>query len=170
MNWLIAAGCVILAISGLVAFVGLQLPRQHVVSRSRRFNVPVDAAWDVISDVLGAASWRTDLKAVESVDLDHWRDVPVKGRAILYKRVEAHAPWRLVIRIADRSLPYTGSWKLELSEDGKNAVWLTITENGEVANPILRLLSKYVFDQAKSIDQYLDALETKLAARNNLHS
>jgi len=164
MTWLIVAGCAIFAVAAVVALVGLQLPKEHVVSRSRRFNVPIDSIWSAISDVLGAAAWRSDLKSVESVDLDHWREIGTNGRAVLYERVEAQAPSRLVTRMADPDLPYCGTWLFELSEDGGQVTWLTITENGEVKNPILRFLSHYVFGQTKSIDTYLDSLEKKVGA------
>ena len=162
MIWLLAALTSVIAVVAIVALIGLQLPPQHVVSRTRRYPVSIDAVWDVISDVLGAAAWRSDLKAVEPVDLDHWREVSTSGRSILYERVEAHAPARLVVRIADPDLPFSGSWTFEISEDGSDAAWLTISENGTVRNPVFRFLSRYLFSQTKSLDTYLDSLEKRL--------
>src|SRR5258708_13167381 len=95
MTWLIVAGCVVIAIAGIIAFLGLQLPKDHVVSRTRRFNTSIDSVWVVISDVLGAAEWRSGLKSIEQVDLNRWREVSVRGRAIFYQPSEAHAPSRL---------------------------------------------------------------------------
>ena len=129
---------------------------------ARHFAVSIDAVWDVISDVLSAAAWREDLQAVEPVDLDHWREVSKRGRSVLYRRVEAHAPSRLIVKIADPDLPYAGTWTREISEDGPNAAWLTITENGAVKNPVFRILSRYVFSQSKSIETYLDSLQKRL--------
>jgi polyketide cyclase/dehydrase/lipid transport protein len=163
MNWLIVAGCAIFAVAAVIALIGLQLPKEHVSSQTRHFKTPVGAVWDVVSDVVGAAAWRSDLASIEPVDLNRWREVSKKGRAVLYERVEVQAPLRLVIRIADLSLPYGGYWTFELSEDGKKAAWLTITENGFVNNPILRFLSRYVISQSNSIETYLDSLEKKLA-------
>lgn len=162
MNWLIVSGCVVLTISGIIAFLGLQLPKDHVVSRTRRFNASVDSVWDLVSDVTGAAAWRSDLKSVAPVNLNRWREVNAQGQAVLYERVEAQAPWRLVTRIADTDLPYSGTWTFELSEDGKKTTWLTITENGAVHNPIFRFMSRYIFSQTKSMETYLDSLEKKL--------
>lgn len=162
MTWFIVAGCAIFAVAAVVALLGLQLPKEHVVSRSRRYNTPIDSVWDVISDVLDAAAWRSDLKSIEAVDLNRWRETGTNGRAILYERVTAMSPRRLVTRIADPDLPYGGTWTFDLCEDGKKATWLTITENSIVRNPILRLLARYVFSQTKSIETYLDSLEKKL--------
>ena len=39
---------------------------------------------------------------------------------------------------------------------------VTITERGEVYNPAFRVLSRYVFGQARSIEAYLVKLERAL--------
>ena len=40
----------------------------------------------------------------------------------------------------------------------------TITENGEVYNPIFRFLSRYVMGYTATMDRYLQAVQNKLSS------
>jgi hypothetical protein len=40
---------------------------------------------------------------------------------------------------------------------------LTITENGEIYNPIFRCISHYVMGYTATMDRYLDALRTRIS-------
>jgi hypothetical protein len=63
----------------------------------------------------------------------------------------------MVTRIADPEQPFGGTWTFELAPaDGGTR--LTITERGEVYNPIFRALGRFVFGHTATIDQYLRAL------------
>ena len=48
----------------------------------------------------------------------------------------------------------------DLAADGEGTL-LTITERGEVYNPIFRFVSKFLMGQTKSMDEYLRALGRK---------
>jgi hypothetical protein len=67
---------------------------------------------------------------------------------------------RLVTRIADHNLPYGGTWTYELTPDG-SGTRLTITENGEVYNPIFRFVSRFIMGHTASMESVLRALGTK---------
>ncbi len=73
--------------------------------------------------------------------------------------LEAVPPTRLVQRIADPDLPFSGSWTYEI-EPVTGGATLTITENGEVHNPIFRLMSR-LFGLGKTAEDYLEALGQK---------
>ena len=81
--------------------------------------------------------------------------------AILYVVEEATPAHRLVTRIADKSLPFGGTWTHELSPDGPRTT-LRITEDGEVYNPLFRFMSRFVFGHTATIDSYLADLGRKL--------
>ena len=75
-----------------------------------------------------------------------WRETDSHANAITYEEAEAgivSGPvplWRRVTRIADRNLPFGGTWMVEIvPADGGSKV--TITENGEVYNPFFRFAS-----------------------------
>jgi hypothetical protein len=60
---------------------------------------------------------------------------------------------RRVVTIADPSLPWGGSWTYELEPQGSQTQ-LTITEDGYVSNVFFRFMSRYVFGQASTLEQY----------------
>lgn len=149
----------------LVAIVGWFLPENHVANRSRSFAASRTAVWKVIRDVEYASNWRSDVKRVELLaDVGGKPGFREHGRhgAVLYAIEEDVAPSRLVTRIADPSLPYSGTWTLELV-DTSGGCELTITERGTVKNPIFRFLSNTVFSTTSTMERYLDDLGASLA-------
>jgi uncharacterized protein YndB with AHSA1/START domain len=83
------------------------------------------------------------------------------NEAVTYRVEKIDAPRVLVTRIADTNLPWGGSWTYELTPAGEGTL-LTITERGEVYNPIFRFMSRFVFSHTATIDTYLRALGAKL--------
>ncbi len=78
------------------------------------------------------------------------------ARETEYKVVEETPPRRLVTRVVD-GLPYGGSWTIELVPQGTETR-VTITENGEVYNPVFRFVSRFVIGHTATIDKYLAGL------------
>ena len=70
---------------------------------------------------------------------------------------------RLVTRIADTGLPFGGQWTYELVPDGEGTR-LTITEDGEVYNPLFRFVSRFVMGHTATIERYLDDVEKRFPA------
>ena len=146
---------VILVLGGLVALVllviaiGFALPIAHVATRDARFAAPPERVFGVLRDVEKYPAWRSDVERVEvlaTVPALRWRE---------------RGDNRIVTRIADRSLPFGGSWTYELSpQDGGTR--LAITENGEVYNPLFRFMSRFVFGHTATLEQYLVDLEKHL--------
>ena len=60
---------------------------------------------------------------------------------------------RLVRRIADPGA-WGGQWEIDLAAAG-DVCRVTISEDGWVANPVLRLISKYLIGHTRTIDIYL---------------
>jgi Polyketide cyclase / dehydrase and lipid transport len=158
MKWAIIAGLALVAVIVLVVVIGLLLPQGHVVARRARFKQPPEVIWETIS---GPPSWRPDVKSYEMLPEPagrmQWREVDSHGQSILFERVEAHPPQRLVTRIADPKLPFGGSWTHEIVPTGDGCV-LTITERGEVYNPVFRFMSRFVFGHTATLEKYLAAL------------
>jgi hypothetical protein len=148
----------------LVALLGSQLPVQHSVSRTAEFRQSPQQLWDLIS---GPPTWRPDVQRYEVLSLENghrtWREYGSHGPKITYEVVESDPPRKLVTRIADPHLPFGGTWTYEitLTSDGSR---LTITENGEIYNPIFRFVSRYLQGYGATIDNYLQALHAKLGS------
>lgn len=163
MRWVLGIVGVLIVIGLLVVVIGYMLPKAHVASMSARFAAPPDTIWKTLTDVRAFPQWRTDLARVELLPDENrqfgWREHG-KQDAISY-RIETREPSRrLVTRIADRNLPFGGTWTYELVPDG-TGTRLTITERGEVYNPIFRFVSRFFLGYTGTMTTVLQALGAK---------
>lgn len=159
MKWLLVAGALMVGLIAIATIWGALLPRAHHAQRSARFAQAPSAVWAVIADPLAAASWHPDVKSVEALPVQdgraRWKEIG--SDAITYELVADEPPARRVVRIADDTLPFGGTWTYVLAGDG-DGTRLTITENGEVRNPLFRFLARYVFGHGGTMEGYLRAL------------
>lgn len=75
-----------------------------------------------------------------------------------FERMEP--PSLLVARIADPSLPFGGTWTYRIAPAAGGSD-VTITENGEVSNPLFRFMSRFVFGYAATLDEFVKDLEKR---------
>jgi hypothetical protein len=164
---IIIAVSVILGVSlliGIIALIGARLPREHVASRSLLLHKTQLQVYTVVRDVGSMPAWRADIKRVDletqSDGRLHFREDGKQG-SVNYELVEDIPGQRMITRIVDKDLGYSGKWTYVLaSEDG--ATRLTITENGEVSNVLFRFMSRYVFGHTATLDSYLTSLANHL--------
>jgi uncharacterized protein YndB with AHSA1/START domain len=153
-----ALGTVVL----IVLLVGWSLPVKHSATGEATFNSSPESLYQLITDVDRFPQWRSSVKSIErlpdSAGKKRFREVGSDG-TILYEVDSALPGQRLVTRIADRSLPFGGSWTHELIPRGDSTT-LRITENGEVYNPIFRFVSRFVFGHTATIEKYLADVRT----------
>lgn len=145
---------------GIVAVIGSRLPKSHVASRSILLRRSPQEVYAVVRDFDSAPRWRADLKRIE-VDAQpggpvYFRE-EAKNGTVNYELVEDVPAQRMMTRIRDTDLGYSGQWTyLFTPENGGTRV--TIREDGEVSNVIFRFMSRYVFGQTATIDSYLSSL------------
>ena len=169
MKWVLIGVGILIVVVAAAAAIGAMLPKNHLASRTSRFRQPPEAIWAVIT---GPVDWRPDIRSFEKLPQRDghrsWREIDKHGQAITYESVEETPPRRLVTRIADPKLPFGGTWTQEIAPDPNGAV-VTITEAGEIYNPIFRFMARFVFGYNGSIDAYLKALHAKFgeAAEEN---
>jgi len=165
IKWLLY---ILLALGGLVALVaiiGFTLPKGHRASKTVVYNAPRDVVFAALSDVGRYADWRSDVKKIEMLPDDNGRRMFREhgGNGVITFRIEeSTVPSRMLIRIADRSLPFGGTWTHELKATASGGTELTTTEDGEVYNPIFRFMSRYFFSPTATIEAYQAALGKKL--------
>jgi hypothetical protein len=150
MKWVIYAGLAIVIIVAIVVAIGAALPKEHIASRKIQLRASPD---DVFALIAGPSDWRGIKYELLSESPLKWRETDSRGDAIVYERVETSAPKRIVNRIADPKLPFGGSWTYELAPNGSGSE-LTITENGEVYNPLFRFVSKFIMGHNATIEKY----------------
>ena len=160
MKWILIPIGALVALIVLAMAIGALLPKGHVAQRSADFSQPPERVWAAISDFAGQASWPRDVKAIERIGDRNgkavWRETSAGGDVIPYETTELDPPRRLVRTIADPKLPYGGRWIYEVA-GAPTGARLTITEEGEVYNPIFRLVSRFM-DMRATMDRYLVSL------------
>ena len=164
MRVLVIVAGAIAALVAIVLIVGWSLPVAHRVTRSVVVRASPETVFNLISRPADYPSWRSGVKTVEILapEAGHprYREMGKNG-AILYS-VDSAVPNRLLVtRIADKSLPFGGAWTYELEPSGASTT-LTITENGEVYNPVFRFVSRFVMGQTGTIDQYLADVQRRV--------
>jgi hypothetical protein len=163
MRWVLGIVGILVALVLIVVVVGMLIPKSHVASASARYSVPPDSIWATLTDVKAFPTWRRDLKSVEMLPDENgqlgWRETGSNG-VIPFRVVESVPPRRLVARIADPKLPFGGTWTYELTPAGTGTS-LTITERGEIYNPIFRFVSRFVLGYTATMNGMLRAIGAK---------
>jgi hypothetical protein len=146
----------------VILIIGLLLPKKHTVQRSTSLRQSPETVWGLIS---GPPSWRTSVQKYEELPPHDghrmWRETDKSGQTITFEAIESAPPWRLVTRIADPKLPFGGTWTYEIAPTVDGCT-LTITEDGEVYNPVFRFVSRYIMGHAATVNMYLKAVHAKL--------
>lgn len=163
MKWLLIVALSLAGLLILIVVIGALLPRKHTVSRTVSLHQSPETVWRLIS---GPPDWRPDVLKYEELPSHEgrrmWRETDKHGQAITYEAIESTPPRRLVTQIADPKLPFGGTWTFEIVPNGDSCL-LTITENGEVYNPLFRFISRFVIGHTASLDGYLKSLNAKLS-------
>ncbi|HEY7395191.1 MAG TPA: SRPBCC family protein [Gemmatimonadaceae bacterium] len=164
MKWAFLVVGVIVGLIALVAIVGSLLPRDHVAAMSARVAATPEAVWAVLVDASSFPTWRRDVKAVDVLPATptgpSWREHSSNG-TITYVVDVVEPPRRMIARIADKKLPFGGSWEYRVESAGATESKVTIIERGSVYNPIFRFVSRFLMGHTATIDAYLRALGRK---------
>jgi uncharacterized protein YndB with AHSA1/START domain len=162
MRRILGIGAVVVGVVVLVGLgVGYLLPVEHTATGSRDIPGPPHEVWAVLSLVQGYPDWRPDVDAVEILARgqrgpSRWRETGANG-VITYRLEASEPPGRRVVRIDDPDLPFGGRWIYAL-EPTAGGTRVTITEEGEVRNPVFRLISRFVIGHDATINAFLAAL------------
>ena len=154
---------VLIALVLVVLVIGAALPRNHVASRHAIFRRPPHEIYATVRDFGTSPTWRPDLERVEMMPTPdshvRFREHGKQG-AVTYDLVEDRPNEKLVTRIADQDLGYSGTWTytFQSTADGTR---LEITEAGDVSNILFRFVSRFIFGHTGTIERYLAALGKK---------
>lgn len=172
MRFVIWTVVVVVAIVGIVMVVGWLLPVKHEASRTAQFKQPPEKVYGAVSDVAGYANWLDGVSRIELLDAANGR---IRFREhtntgpIVMEVAEASPPGRFVTAIADPDQPFGGTWTFEIApEEGGSRV--TITERGEIYNPIFRFMAKFVFGYTSTMESYLRSLDRKFATPQSVRN
>jgi hypothetical protein len=154
---ILLAGAGLISLAVIVMLVGCLLPKQHVASRAISLRRKPEDVFQLISDFKAAPSWRPDVQQVELLSPadghPRYREKSKNG-TIAMAVVESIPPSRMVTRIADKGLPFGGTWIFDISSTAKGCR-LNITERGEIYNPVFRFVSRFLLGYQRTLDAYL---------------
>jgi hypothetical protein len=161
MKWVLWILGGLAAIIGVVAAIGAMLPMRHHATRKARFRAAPDALFAVLN---GPPDWRTGVKSHGELPPENgrrrWWEEDSHGQKVTFELVEAKPAERLQVRIADKGLPFGGTWTFEMTPAAGGSE-LRITEDGEVYNVIFRFMARFIFGYHGSIETYLKDLGAK---------
>jgi uncharacterized protein YndB with AHSA1/START domain len=166
MRWIFIGALTIAALVALVAIVGSWLPRSHRASRERIVAASPETVWSSITEVEAFPAWRSDVRKVQRLpDGDGRRAWVEEGRSgkMTFVAERSEPPRLLVVRTADPDLPFGGTWTYEITPAGGGSR-VTITEDGEIYNPLFRFVARFILGYEGTIASYLAALEKKFSA------
>ena len=136
MRWIAFIVVGLLMLAAGIAAVGAMLPRTHKASRTLRVKRPPAEIWPVVIQVTQAS------------------DVPVDV-------LDSQPPHRLVTRVSEKEKNFGGTWTIDLAPVGDGAT-VTIAEDGWVANPIFRFVSRVIIGHHATMDGMLKKIAASL--------
>ena len=163
-KWLLYIVAGLVGIVALAAAIGAMLPKGHTASRAVRFRAKPADLFAIVSDFAKYPEWRTGVTRVDvEGPLGTGAVIREHGpNGIIPFRIEVfEPPSKILTRIADSSLAFGGTWTFEVFSNDSGSE-LVLTENGEIYNPIFRLLGKFFFSPYETIDTYMADLKKKL--------
>ncbi len=162
MKWMLLIGAAVIVAAAAVAIIGALLPVRHRATRRAHYKVAPDALYAVLA---GPPDWRTGVESYGVLpDRDgrkRWWEEDSHRQKVTFELVEARPGARMQTRIADRSLPFGGTWTFEIVPAADGGSELRITEDGEVYNVIFRFMARFVLGYYGSIEAYLKDLGAK---------
>ena len=142
MKWIHRIVVSLIALVGVLALIGYLLPVGHVASRSAEFPRPPAEVYALVSDLENYSKW--------------WPEGSMKVAV-----VERVPPSRFVTRIDEPDEPFGGTWTMEIVPTPAGSR-LTITERGEIYNPIFRTMARFVFGYTSTMESCLAAAAKQL--------
>jgi len=159
---------VVAALIVVVVVVGYSLPVKHSARVTTVIDAPPDQVYAIITNVAAFPEWRTGVRSVEILTSPdgkrRWREVSKNG-TIPYVAESENPPTGLATRIDSRSLPFGGTWTYELRPDSSGVTRLEIVENGEIYNPIFRVVSRFLIGYEGTLREYVTDVQRKLGTR-----
>lgn len=136
MKWIVLVVVGLAALVAAIAVAGSMLPRAHRASRTLRVRRAPADVWPVITQTAQASSVPVDV-------------------------LEHDPPHRLVTRVTAAERNFGGTWTILLTPTAEGSD-VTVTEDGWVANPIFRFVSRYVMGHHATMDALLTSVAKTL--------
>ncbi len=166
IRWIVFVGVAVVGLIVTALAWGTRLPVAHVAQVGRVVPGSPNEVWRAITDVRAFPEWRPDVDRVEVIGEDDgsvsWTERG-SGGALSFETVERLPPQRLVTRILPEGQAFGGTWTYALRAQ-EGGTWVEIREDGEIYNPIFRVVARYLIGYEGTAERYLDALARRMEA------
>jgi len=150
---------------GAAWLLGAALPRTHEAARRAVIATPPHVLYPVLVTPEAYPEWRSDITRVDRLDSDRFTEYGPDG-PITFRVLDRTPNRRLVVAVDDPEQPFSGTWTFALEDhDGGRATRLTITERGEVPNPIFRAMARVLTSPGDTIETFLRDLGGRYGQR-----
>jgi hypothetical protein len=129
MKWVVIVIASLIALIMIAAIVGSMLPRNHRASRTLTLKRSPAEVWPVITQAASSSSVPVDV-------------------------LENSPPHKLVTRVKESEKNFGGTWTIAIDPIPAGSR-VTVTEDGWVANPIFRFVSRFVMGHHATMDGLL---------------
>jgi len=137
MKWIALIGGGLAVLVAGIAIIGSMLPRAHKASRTLRVTRSPAEVWPVLIQATQTSSTPVDV-------------------------LESSPPNRLVTRVTAAEKNFGGTWTIAIAPLPSGAE-ITIAEDGWVANPIFRFVSRLVIGHHATMDGMLRKVAASLS-------
>ena len=158
MKWFLIIPGILVCLVLIIVIIGYCLPVKHTASVQVSVSASPADIWARLTDFKGYPSWRKDIKSVDVRSAEEWVEVNERGDSLPLKIVAQEPEQKLVTQIHGHRLPFGGGWEFRLIDNGGSTT-VTITENGEVYNPVFRFVSRFIIGHSANLRKYADFLE-----------
>jgi hypothetical protein len=144
MRWVVIILAVLAGIVLLLVVVGLLRPKGHVARTQAKYSHPPDSLWATLADFEHWGEWNPEVKSVTRL--------PERAGHTMLKVIGTwgEAPTEITVWDPPRRLEtqmdagaFRGGWTYELAVSPEGGTVLTVTERGEVDNPVFRAMMMF---------------------------
>ena len=158
--WLFAA-----VVAGLAIVTLFLIPATTRTTVEIRFDAPIQAVWEVYTDIESQPSWRSDVATVEmSSDKRNWtEELKTSNMKIRFQILEQTPPSKLVLQTgADGN--FEGRYVAEFRQENGGTVG-TFTEEATALGVLPKVMRRLFFKQRKFIEEYAREAKAEIDRR-----
>jgi len=164
--WLISLVLIIVLITiFLLITISKSVSEQYEVSSMAYYNCNLKKLWDLVTDFANQATWRTGIIKVEKISdmsgRNIWQEFNSNGQVMKIETLEYSPMRRIVRRLINENEGGEIIWVYDFAEVGEIST-LTVSEEGKLLNPILKLISKFNSSKTKVLNMYFQDISNEL--------
>ena len=158
--WLFVA-----VMAGLAIVTLLLIPATTRTTVEIHFDAPIQAVWEVYTDIESQPNWRSDVATVEmSSDKRNWaEELKTSSMKIRFQILEETPPSKLVLQTgADGN--FEGRYVAEFRQENGGTVG-TFTEEATALGVLPKVMRRLFFNQRKFIEEYAREAKAEIDRR-----